>query len=170
LNQVFGWIRKKGEKNSGSVTIGDKLSSLICCCHARGGNRRWGGVRGGHGTPNKGGFKHGEAGADKRPSRRGSRVEAALSQVTPVKQGYPGLWSWPRWASVIGPDWVGKLLCAGKEVGRAGRKEGRGGGSGPAGDSAQERFMKIIKFNLNSWFESYSHPIRIRTNFTRTLD
>jgi hypothetical protein len=108
---------------------------------------------------NRGGVKHGEAGADK---RRGSWDEVALSRVMPVKQGYTGLWSWPRWASAIGPNWIGKLLCAGKKVGQAGRK---GGGSGPARESAQERFRKILKFNL---FPGLNH-IHTQLEFERIL-
>jgi hypothetical protein len=81
------WLdSQKEEKNSGSVMIGDKLSSLICCCRKRGGNWRWGGLRGGHGTWSIGGVKHGEADVNKWPRRSGSRV-------MPVKEGYPGLWS-----------------------------------------------------------------------------
>jgi hypothetical protein len=59
------------------------LFDLLLC--AKGGNQHWGGVRGGHGTWNKGRVKHGEADADKRHRRRSSWVEAALSRVTLVK-------------------------------------------------------------------------------------
>jgi hypothetical protein len=153
------WLdSQKGEKNSSLVTIGDKLSSLFCCCRARGGNQHWGVVKGSHGTQNRGWSSTVKPvwiiGATTGLRWRLARLRQ-WSRVTPgYRAGIAGL-------RLLGLIRLRRIYALERMwAGREGKKDGW---SRSVGDSGQERFMKNIKFNL---FPGLNH---IHTQFKYEL-